>query len=160
MWLRALLISLAAWLFSQDMASFPIPADFGCSNLMISDEWRTYVLKLQNKLRRDLAEGKVKTMGSKTAPMGKNINELLWDCDIEKHASDNMCGSALGSAYYGIMETFKNKNGCNVTEEAGTLLKKWWSQSTSIDLNKDVKYTEDAEKNAPYFSNLSISKLK
>ncbi|EPB77800.1 hypothetical protein ANCCEY_03068 [Ancylostoma ceylanicum] len=29
----------------------------------------------------------------------------LWDCNIEKHASDNMCGAALAQNYYAITET-------------------------------------------------------
>ncbi|EYC42660.1 hypothetical protein Y032_0522g2889 [Ancylostoma ceylanicum] len=169
MWLGALLTASVIWLLFHDVASYDVPTKlrisykpipgFGCKNSMISDEWRTYVLNFHNKMRRNLATGKVKAANNQMAAMAVNINELLWDCNIEKHASDNMCGAALAQNYYAITETFKNKKDCNVTVQTNTLLKSWWSQSTAIDLKQSQDYTADAEQKAPKFSHVISAKL-
>ncbi|EPB77803.1 hypothetical protein ANCCEY_03071 [Ancylostoma ceylanicum] len=77
---------------------------------------------------------------------------LLWDCDIEKYASDIMCGAAPVKNYYNITATLKNKKDCDIAGQTKTQLKKWWDECTAIDLTQSVKYTAEAKKNAPTFS--------
>ncbi|RCN32220.1 hypothetical protein ANCCAN_21982 [Ancylostoma caninum] len=141
--------------------SYPIPADFGCQNSLISDEWRKYVLTTHNKLRRNLAIGQVKTANSaKTAPMAFNMNELRWDCDVEKYASAAMCSATALSGYYTITQTFKNAKGCNVTEETSKLLKEWWNESNAVDLvDENVQYTDEVKQKAQKFAFVSHNNL-
>ncbi|KIH52651.1 hypothetical protein ANCDUO_17245 [Ancylostoma duodenale] len=139
----------------------PIP-DFGCKNTLISDEWRKYVLITHNKMRRNLAIGQVKTAnGAKMAPMAFNMNELIWDCDVEKYASDNMCSASILNGYYAITQTFKNTKDCNVTEETSKLLKEWWSESNAVDLvAENAVYTDPVKQKASNFAHMAFALVK
>ncbi|EYC42639.1 hypothetical protein Y032_0522g2882 [Ancylostoma ceylanicum] len=157
---RVMLTASVAWVFFYDVASYDIPTDFGCQNALIADDWRRSVLNFHNNMRRNLATGHVKTMNDAMAPMAFNMNELLWDCDIEKYASDVMCGAAEDKNYDSIKADLQNKKDCNITEKTNSLLKEWWSESTAIDLVKSQLYDADAEKNAPRFSHMANAAIK
>ncbi|EPB72323.1 SCP-like protein [Ancylostoma ceylanicum] len=83
----------------------------------------------------------------------------LWDCSIENHASDNMCGATLEPIYFAIKDTYKNKKSCDATE-TNALLKVWWSESTAIDLTQNQDYTANVETKAPKFSHMAAAEAK
>ncbi|RCN47146.1 SCP-like protein [Ancylostoma caninum] len=82
----------------------------------------------------------------------------LWDCNIEAHAWKHTCDGAVDTTnYYGVTDTFKNKKPCNDTVETEALLKQWWSESTSIDLDAGQTYDATAQANAPKFSHMAAA---
>ncbi|RCN47145.1 SCP-like protein [Ancylostoma caninum] len=83
-----------------------------------------------------------------------------WDCDIEKYASDIMCGTAVTGDYYAMTETFKNGNDCNATVQTNTLLKKWWDESNAINLADSLEYSGDVPTKAPDFSHMAYAPVR
>ncbi|VDN56488.1 unnamed protein product [Dracunculus medinensis] len=63
----------------------PIKDEKLCLGSKIFREERDQILSLHNKLRSELAAGKVST-GNGTMPQGSDIRELRWDCKLEKTA--------------------------------------------------------------------------
>ncbi|EPB72329.1 SCP-like protein [Ancylostoma ceylanicum] len=160
MWPSVLLLGLLVSIANFNVTAYSVPTNFGCKNSLISDEWRKAVLRFHNNKRRALAEGKVKTKDGKAAPMAKNMNELLWDCNIETHAFENTCNGVVDQNYYGVTDTFKNKKTCNAAVNTEELLKKWWDESKAIDLTASQSYDATAEQNAPKFSHMAAATAK
>ncbi|EYC13816.1 hypothetical protein Y032_0042g548 [Ancylostoma ceylanicum] len=105
---------------------------FGCTNPLITDEWREAVLSRHNILRRRLAEGK--QQGKDGAPLigAKNMNKLNWDCnmeilvdkDIEKCTAPN----PPPANYAVTIDNIPIRGECDATKLVEEKLKTWWKE--------------------------------
>ncbi|KAK6728012.1 hypothetical protein RB195_005583 [Necator americanus] len=146
--MRKYLLNLLATLFVfvsfSKVAPFAIPKPFGCKNSLISDDWRTAVLNFHNEHRRTVAMGEQTCdNGTKTMPVSKKMNELVWDCDLEHNAWLNLCDTniAVDPSYTTTDEAgIAAKGECNITEKAVDVLQQWWNEATTQKLGT-AKYS-------------------
>ncbi|KAK6733575.1 hypothetical protein RB195_017369 [Necator americanus] len=118
---------------------------FGCRDSLISDEWRTMVLKYHNDKRRSVSRGDEPNKTGTLKP-AKKINELTWDCNLERTANEGAakCADYADNQLGVNQETISTSSNCNITEETEKVLSKWWSEVTTNGLADDLKYKADS----------------
>ncbi|RCN28760.1 SCP-like protein, partial [Ancylostoma caninum] len=128
---------------------------FGCKNAMIADEWRDMVLNLHNSLRKKLARGTVQGQAN-MLPVGKNIKQLYWDCNLEDmvRAEAEKCPTTAPTPQnFGVsLDTITTKaTGCNATAVVEAQIKKWWKEGAA----KQADQAKIADNN--FFSQMAYS---
>ncbi|ETN86790.1 SCP-like protein [Necator americanus] len=122
---------------------------FGCRNSLISDEWRAMVLTFHNDKRKTLARGDQPGKdGNKLSP-AKQMNELTWDCNLERFASD---AAAQCKDYDDPQRGVNQKTQvlivpdfCSLPmKKTETVLNEWWNEVTVVGLGADLKYTDNS----------------
>ncbi|VDN23711.1 unnamed protein product [Cylicostephanus goldi] len=125
------------------------PVDFNCDNPLITNEWRQMVLDFHNENRRKVAKGEQETKdffnwNYGNMPSAADMNELEWDCDMERAANLFICNKIDLPDTYGVI--FLNKfviDACdlNCTQmRTKQVLQNWWNQAKKVDLSVDVLY--------------------
>ncbi|EYC12172.1 hypothetical protein Y032_0048g1648 [Ancylostoma ceylanicum] len=116
--------------------TFDVPTSFNCRNSLIADEWRKMVLEFHNDKRRDVSDGKQQN-GGKVMPAAKDMNELVWDCNLEQEALDAVrkCTAYNGTRAFNEAEITEKP--CNVTSGVKSILKEWWNEIVSAAPLKD-----------------------
>ncbi|VDM28275.1 unnamed protein product [Toxocara canis] len=78
------------------LATTSIASGIECPNVanpVLNATIRAAVVAKHNELRATLTHGTAEYKGGHKLPSGKNIYQMVWDCDLEKHAQDwsNKC---------------------------------------------------------------------
>ncbi|EYC07209.1 hypothetical protein Y032_0071g526 [Ancylostoma ceylanicum] len=153
MWVHSLGIFVTLALLRDIVETADVPAAFGCRNSLISDEWREMVLNFHNDKRRNVAIGKQNFKGG-TMPKAQNMNELAWDCNLEKEAQENaeQCTDYTSQKYGFNQQKFKCKT-CDANEKAKEVLNTWWKEVRSATLSDGNKYDKTT---VPHFGQMAF----
>ncbi|KAK6733577.1 hypothetical protein RB195_017370 [Necator americanus] len=103
------------------------------------------VLTFHNEKRRTVARGDQKNKaGEADLPAAKKMNELTWDCNMERVATDEAakCVDYANNQLGVNQNTFAASSTCNITEKTQEVLNQWWDELTTNGLGADQKYLD------------------
>ncbi|KAL6729084.1 hypothetical protein Aduo_000171 [Ancylostoma duodenale] len=119
--------------------TFEVPKSFNCRNSLIADEWRRMVLEFHNERRRVVSEGS-QVNGDKKMPSAKDMNELVWDCNLEQEALREVAKCTGYNGTRAANEAEIAGKPCNVTSGVKNILKEWWKEIVTAPPLKNGNY--------------------
>ncbi|KHN86537.1 Ancylostoma secreted protein, partial [Toxocara canis] len=127
------------------------------ANPVLNATIRAAVVAKHNELRATLTHGTAEYKGGHKLPSGKNIYQMVWDCDLEKHAQDwsNKCEFKHSDADMG--ENLFQSSPLSVEKGGVAAVEDWWSELQNYDAsgNPNMDFNDDVFAVAGHWSQLA-----